>query len=104
MLECKICGTKFNAIVERHYLARDNGKTGLAVAFGSTAEENLYDAFDCPMCGCQVIAKERKRDYISFVKEDEDRMNTALRKIISPLLLAFGASIKALSLPQMMLP
>lgn len=51
---------------------RDNGKTGLAVAFGSTAEECLYDAFDCPMCGCQVIAKERKRDYISFVKEDED--------------------------------
>lgn len=41
MLECKICGTKFNAIVERHYLARDNGKTGLAVAFGSTAEANL---------------------------------------------------------------
>ena len=59
MLECKVCGTKFNAIIERHYLARDNGKTGLAVAFGSTAEECLYDAFDCPMCGCQVIAKER---------------------------------------------
>lgn len=30
MLECKICGTKFNAVIERHYLARDNGKTGLA--------------------------------------------------------------------------
>ena len=29
MLECKICGTKFNAIIERHYIARDNGKTGL---------------------------------------------------------------------------
>lgn len=38
MLECKICGTKFNAVIERHYLARD----------------------------------KRKRDYISFVKEDED--------------------------------
>lgn len=38
MLECKICGTKFNAVIERHHLARDNGKTGLAVAFGSTAE------------------------------------------------------------------
>ena len=72
MLECNVCGTKFNAIIEKHYLARDNGKTALAVAFGSAAEENLYDAFDCPMCGCQVIAKERKRDYISFVKEDED--------------------------------
>lgn len=27
MLECKICGTKFNAVIERRYLARDNGKT-----------------------------------------------------------------------------
>lgn len=77
MLECKVCGTKFNAIIERHYLARDNGKTGLAVAFGSTAEECLYDAFDCPMCGCQVIAKERKRDYIPFISTDkEDAMMT----------------------------
>lgn len=49
MLECKICGTKFNAIIERHYIARDNGKTGLAVAFGSTAEESLYDTFDVAM-------------------------------------------------------
>ena len=24
MLECKICGTKFNAIIERHYIARDS--------------------------------------------------------------------------------
>lgn len=28
MLECKVCGCKFNAIVEKHYVARDNGKTG----------------------------------------------------------------------------
>lgn len=47
-------------------------KTGLAVAFGSTAEEGLYDTFDCPMCGCQVIAKERKRNYIPFISTDEE--------------------------------
>lgn len=35
MLECKICGCKFNAIEERHYISRDNGKSGLAAAFGS---------------------------------------------------------------------
>lgn len=35
MLECKICGCKFNAVEERHYISRDNGKSGLAVAFGS---------------------------------------------------------------------
>ena len=24
MLECKICGCKFNAVEERHYISRDN--------------------------------------------------------------------------------
>lgn len=75
MLKCEVCGTKFNAIVEKHYIARDNGKTGLAVAFGSNSEESLYDAFDCPMCGCQVIAKERKRSYISYTPDEEDENN-----------------------------
>ena len=75
MLECKICGAKFNAVIERHYLARDNGKTGLAVAFGSNSEESLYDAFDCPICGCQVIAKERKRSYIPYTPDEEDENN-----------------------------
>ena len=32
MLECKICDTKFNAIIERHYIARDNGKTEIGRA------------------------------------------------------------------------
>mgnify|MGYP006886437719 CR=1 FL=1 len=36
------------------------------------AEESLYDTFDCPMCGCQVIAKERKRDCIPFISTDEE--------------------------------
>lgn len=74
-LECKACGFKFNAVEDRHYVARDNGKTGLTVAFGSTSEESLYDAFDCPMCGCQVIAKERKRNYIPYVVEEDKPTN-----------------------------
>lgn len=68
MLECKVCGTKF-------YVARDNGKTGFAVALGSNEEERLYDAFDCPACGCQVIAKERKRNYIPYTPDEEDENN-----------------------------
>lgn len=48
MLECKVCGTKFNAIVEKHYVARDNGKTGF---------------------------KERKRNYISYTHDEEDENN-----------------------------
>lgn len=60
MLKCKICGTEFPAIKERHYIARDNSCTG-AVAVISKDEEKIYDSYDCPMCGSQIIAQERKR-------------------------------------------
>lgn len=63
MLKCKICGKEFEANLDRHYVARDNGKTGITVAI-SNSEEKLYDAFDCPACGCQVVVQERKRQYI----------------------------------------
>ena len=26
MLKCKICGCEFNAVKERHYISRDNGR------------------------------------------------------------------------------
>lgn len=60
MLKCKVCGTEFPAIEERHYIARDNSRTGAVVAI-SKDEEKIYDSYDCPMCGSQVIAQERKR-------------------------------------------
>ena len=62
MLKCKICGTEFPAIEERHYIARDNTKTGAVVVF-SKDEENIYDAYEGAMCGSQVIAQERKRNF-----------------------------------------
>ena len=63
MLKCKICGTEFPAIKEKHYISRDNGKTGLSSAFGSNDEEKIYDSFDCPMCGSQIVVQERKRNF-----------------------------------------
>lgn len=50
-------------------------KSGLAVAFGSEPEEKLYDTFDCPSCGCQIVVQERKRIYIpccETCEEDEE--------------------------------
>lgn len=61
-MKCKICGTEFPAIKERHYIARDNNKTGAVVVF-SKGEEKIYDAYDCPLCGSQIIAQERKRNF-----------------------------------------
>lgn len=55
MLECKVCGTKFQALAEKHYIAKDNARTGAIVVL-SNDEEKIYDAYDCPICGSQIIA------------------------------------------------
>lgn len=64
MLECKVCGTKFKALAEKHYIAKDNARTGAIVVL-SNDEEKIYDAYDCPICGSQIIAQERKRIFIT---------------------------------------
>ena len=76
MLKCKICGFDYSPMINEHYVSRDNGESGIATAIKKT-EGNLYDTFDCPVCGCQIIAQERKRVYnetiVKAIKEvDED--------------------------------
>ena len=58
-ITCKVCGHVFEPTKERHYIARE--KTELFLIASNKMEPTLYDAFDCPTCGCQYIAKERKR-------------------------------------------
>ncbi len=70
MLKCKICGCEFNAVVENHYISRDGVKSGLTAAIGPENEARLYDSFDCPQCGSQYIAQERKRTIYNM--EDKD--------------------------------
>ena len=52
MFKCEVCGNEFEEAKENHYIARDK-----MVIVG---EPTLYDAYDCPKCGSQIIAKERK--------------------------------------------
>ena len=72
-IKCKICGCEFTPVIDKHYIARDNSEFGISTAF-KHIEENIYDAFDCPACGCQVIAQERKRGLIdvSTLEEETD--------------------------------
>lgn len=69
MIECKMCGHKFDIVRSEHYIARGEGKCGLSALAGGD-ECKIYDAFDCPICGCQIIVQERKRVYV--LKEDEN--------------------------------
>lgn len=71
-LKCKICGTEFPAISERHYISRDLTKTGLAAVIQATDEPSLFDAFDCPNCGCQTIVQQRKREFTLVTVEADD--------------------------------
>lgn len=60
-IECKICGRIFALNAEETYVARDIKQQGIAMALKSE-ETKIYDAIDCPHCGCQNILQERKRD------------------------------------------
>lgn len=55
MLKCKVCGIKFRPTTWRRYTA------GVAAVFGGTEKPIVYDVFDCPSCGCQIIVNERLR-------------------------------------------
>ncbi len=75
MLKCKICGFDYSPTINEHYVSRDNGESGIATDIKKT-EGNIYDTFDCPVCGCQIIAQERKRVYnetiIEAIKEEDE--------------------------------
>ena len=71
MYKCKICNKEFELQKKDHYVARDNGRTGLSAIAGGS-EEELYDAFDCPHCGCQNIMQERKRSCINIEVAEEE--------------------------------
>lgn len=81
-ITCNICGSAIVPVHTLHYIARDNGERGMSAVFKSS-EEVQYDAFDCPVCGCQMIAQERKRaasanDYPcdgDYEEEDDDEDN-----------------------------
>lgn len=59
-IKCEVCGNEFEPMIVNHYISRDEDFSGIA-AVARKEEVKLYDTFDCPQCGCQVIAKERKR-------------------------------------------
>ena len=74
MIKCKVCGCEFTPVINKHYVARNYGERGIVTAFKST-EGKLYDSFDCPACGCQIIAQERKRSYIPYIETDEEEVD-----------------------------
>lgn len=59
-IKCKICETEFVPDINNHYISRGNLEIGIATIVRKE-EEQLYDTFDCPQCGCQVVVQKRNR-------------------------------------------
>ena len=51
-MKCNVCGHEFTPKKENKYIASHQ----TAPMFGLT---KYYDCFDCPECGCQIVAQER---------------------------------------------
>lgn len=73
-MKCKVCGKEFIPTKENHYLTRDKEvvRTGFAALSSSQEESTLYDTFDCPICGSQYVAQERKRWYYPNVPVEKN--------------------------------
>ena len=54
-IQCKVCKAKFQPNTEFHYVT----KTKSPITLFTVADELLHDAYDCPLCGSQIILGER---------------------------------------------
>lgn len=60
---CQVCGSIIIFDAASHYVARDDARVGIAALSGGN-EPQIYDAIECPKCGCQIILGRRKRTLI----------------------------------------
>ncbi len=61
---CGVCGSEIIPNKDSRYTVRDRlctGGIGNALG-GSYTEPKEFDAFDCKVCGCQSLAKERLKN------------------------------------------
>ena len=56
---CKVCGRKFELKVENKYMVTES--KGISEVFCGIT---VFDAFDCPFCGCQNVMNVREPEYL----------------------------------------
>lgn len=76
MVKCSICGEQVELRKENRYEVVIEAGT-LQKSFG--AKDHLYEAFDCPHCGCQMLMKERfpAKAIIDAIAEDKSKGETS---------------------------
>lgn len=67
-LKCPVCGYEFAALEDNRYTVDGTHNYGKfhyynegAIISDTAIVDGLHDAFDCPMCGCQMVVHPRLR-------------------------------------------
>lgn len=67
-LKCPVCGYEFAALADNRYTVdgthnygRFNYLRDKIIVSGDAVVNGEHDAFDCPMCGCQLVVNPRLR-------------------------------------------
>lgn len=62
-IKCGVCGKEFYPVKEKRYTSMENRTEGgiTNALSGRNEKPEIYDTFDCPVCGCQIIVNTRKR-------------------------------------------
>ena len=55
-IQCSVCKAKIQPNAELHYVAKS---CGLVSLFSGETEEVHHDAYDCPLCGSQILLGQR---------------------------------------------
>lgn len=71
-IKCNVCGLEMIPEIKNHYISRNAGKIGLNAVVSGGVEPELFDSFDCPQCGSQIIMQGRKRIFKEDAVEDND--------------------------------
>ena len=80
MIKCSICGEQVELRKENRYEVVIEAGT-LQKSFG--AKDHLYEAFDCPHCGCQMLMQERfqAKNEAKIVEKHTDGYDSAVKAI-----------------------
>lgn len=60
-IRCNVCGKEFIPQAKERYTSKENMTSGgLSEAIsGKSKGPDLFDCFDCPQCGCQMVVNRR---------------------------------------------
>lgn len=64
-MKCNVCGHEFAPKKENRYVSEER-------TAGFFQVTKYYDRFDCPECGCQIVAQERLAPIPECIEIEQD--------------------------------